>query len=363
MRRLWILIAFLVAAGVAPAQRHSVGQVDPSKPDGQMIQQLQKETDAAKRIALSDQFLTQFPKHEATAWVLEQLLVTYGLSNQPDKVLEVGAKLLAVDPADVEGALDTYKAAVAKKDATQIAKWGELAHGAAAKMIASPKPGADTDFAKQAVAYIEDSMYKAAIEADEKDRVEICEALLRTDPDKEYVVRAGAVVFPSYQAAGAGAKAVALAEKVVAIDPSNEDMLLALATNDVDKGRADRAVSFTGKIIDGMEKKAKPEGMTDAAWANRKNTLIGLAHYVRGKLYVKQERLAVADKELRLALPSTSGALKAEVFFLIGLANAKMNRAQDAVDNFKACAAIPSPYKVQAETNIKAIKAAAPYVR
>jgi len=257
----------------------------------------------------------------------------------------------------VEALANSYMAALEKKDIGEMIKTGVAAHAAAKKAAAGE--GQAADFGKQTALHIEDSMFRVAVEVNEKDRVALCEAILSMDPDKEYLTRAATVVFPTYS----GAKAVALAEKVVAVDQTNPDMLLAVASSDLEKGRADRAGANAGKVIDVLDKSEKPEGMSADAWASRKANLIGVAHYVRGAAAVSSGRYAAGDKELRAALPSAGGSLKAQIFFQIGVANAKMNRAQDAVDNFKACAAMNTGLKAQAEKNIAAIKAAAPYVR
>ena len=69
-----------------------------------------------------------------------------------------------------------------------------------------------------------------------------------------------------------------------------------------------------------MNSKTKPDGVSDADWDNRKKTIIGLAHYMIGKVYFNQKKYGPADKELRMALPLVEDnvALKPEMLFLIG---------------------------------------------
>jgi len=49
-------------------------------------------------------------------------------------------------------------------------------------------------------------------------------------------------------------------------------------------------------------------------------------------------------------------ALKPEVNFLLGLANYRMQKAQEAVTFFRACAAAPGPYKAEATKNVARIQ-------
>src|SRR4249919_2221679 len=101
MRTLAILMAFTLAAF---GQRHKLEEVDAEKPEGKLLQQILQESDAAKKTALMEQFTVEFPKLDATPWVLEQILGVYVKANNPDKIIATGQKLLAVDPDDPETA-------------------------------------------------------------------------------------------------------------------------------------------------------------------------------------------------------------------------------------------------------------------
>jgi hypothetical protein len=81
-----------------------------------------------------------------------------------------------------------------------------------------------------------------------------------------------------------------------------------------------------------------------------------------GKQYFNDGKLAPADQELRKAQPLVEDnlAIKTEVLFLLGLANYKMEKIQDAANFFKACVAVKggSPaMQAQANKNLTAIRA------
>ena len=120
MRTLIVLIAFTMAAF---AQRHKLEEVDTEKPEGKALQQVMDQTDEAKKATLMEQYAVDFPKSGGAAWVLELLQGYYVKSAQPDKVIATGEKLLAIDPADPDAALQNLKAAEARKDAALILKW------------------------------------------------------------------------------------------------------------------------------------------------------------------------------------------------------------------------------------------------
>src|SRR5580765_5445155 len=137
MRRFALLIVFV---GTALAQRHKLDEVDAEKPEGKLLQQIMQENDTAKKAALMEDFTGQFPKLEQTAWVLEQLQSHYVKANQPDQIIATGQKLLALDPDDPEAALQSLKAAEAKKDLPMIISFSEKTSVNARKMVNAPKP-------------------------------------------------------------------------------------------------------------------------------------------------------------------------------------------------------------------------------
>lgn len=368
MRASFLLLLAALMAGPGYAQRHRLGEVNAEKPDGQLLQQIGQEADETKKLALLEQFAAEYPKHEALGWVYEQAQTAYMKANQPDKALETGEKLLALDPQHVEAAHQNLKAAEMKKDPDLIRKWAGVTSEAAVKVAALPKPAdeeeaeawkARTDYATQVNTYTEYALYAAALQsADAAQRIALIEALEQQNPKSEYLPKTQHQLFLAYRQSGAADKALALAEKVVATDASNEDMLLVLADNALQKKEPEKVHSYSSKLVELMESKPKPEGVSDADWQNRRNTLVGLAHFMSGKQYYNQGRFPQADKSLRAALPlvQDNAALKPEVLYLLAFANYKMEKIQDAADFYKACAAIKSPFQALANRNLAAIK-------
>ena len=77
-------------------QRHKIEEINAEKPEGKLLQQIMQENDAAKKAALLDQFSSEFPKHEATPWVLEQLQGIYVKANDADKIDRRGGQTAGV---------------------------------------------------------------------------------------------------------------------------------------------------------------------------------------------------------------------------------------------------------------------------
>ncbi len=369
MKTSLVLWAAIVVAGTSFAQCHKIGEVNAEKPEGQLLQKIGQETDAAKKLPLLEQFASQYPQHEAIGWVYEQMQAAYLKTNNPDKALEVGEKLDAVPPECVETAHQTLKAAEANKDPDAIKKWSARTSELALKIVNSPEPKEKdaveewkrrVDYAKQVNTYTEYSLYAAVLQTtDPQKRIMLSEALQQRNPNSQYMPQVNPLLFLAYRQAGQNDKAVELAEKVVAKETSDEDMLLVLADSYLQKKKEPEKVhAYSEKIVELMNSKPKPEGVSEADWNNRKSLFLGLAHYMSGKLYFEQNNMAQSDKELREALPLVAGntPVKAEALFYLGVANYKLEKIQDAVNYFKACSAVKSPFQAESNKNIARIR-------
>ena len=369
MKTIATLFALALAAVPAWTQCHKLAEVNSGTPEGQLLQQAGQEEDAAKKMALQDQFIAQYPQHEAAAWVYEQLLTGYVKANDADKALAVADKLAAMPPECVENAQQTLKAAELKKDPDLVLKWSGKTADLAQKVVASPQPTdadevenwkARVDYARQVNTYTEYSLYAMALgTADPKKQVALLEALQQRNAKSEYFAKAIDTLFVAYQKSGANDKAVALAQQTAATGNPSEDMLLVLTDDAAKKKDGDKVHAYSAKLIEIMSSKPKPEGVADADWTKRKNTFVGLAYSMSGQQYLSDGNLAQADAELRKSLPLVegNGAVKTEVLFYLGVTNYKMEKVQEAYTFFKACAAVSSPFQATATKNLNAIKA------
>jgi tetratricopeptide (TPR) repeat protein len=364
-----IALGFALAAGSSWAQRFSIGDVNTQTPQGQMLQQIGQQTDDAKKLAVAEQFIAKFPNDKAAGWVYEQMQAAYLKTNQPDKAIETGEKLIALDPEDAEASHQNLKAAEAKKDPDLILKWAGRTWEIAQKVVSSPQPkeAAEVehwkqrvDWASQVKTYCDYSLYAAALQtSDPQKKIALVEALEKQNPQSPYLPQAVPTLFLAYRQTGANEKAVALAEKVLATDQSDEDMLLVVADSYLQNKREPAKVhTYTEKVVELMNSKPKPAGMSDADWENRKNSVVGVAHYMDGKLYYTENNFAAADKELRAALPlvQSNAQLKPEVLFYLGVANYKLQKIQEAANFNKECAAVKSPYLAMCSKNLTAIR-------
>jgi len=365
-----IAIIFVLALTAVPArpQCHKLPDINTATPEGQLLQQAGQEEDAAKKMALQEQFVSQYPQNEAAPWVYEQLLAAYVKANNADKAVATADKLAAMPPECVEVAQQSLKAAELKKDPDLVLKWSAKTSELAQKVVSSPQPTeadevenwkARVDYARQVNTYTEYSLYAMALQtADPAKQVALLEALQQRNPKSEYFAKGVDTLFVAYQKAGMADKAVALGEQIAASGNPNEDILVVLAADAAKKKDADKVHAYTAKIVEIMNAKPKPDGVADADWTKRKNTILGLAHSLDGEQYLNDGKLPQADGELRKSLPlvEANPPLKTEVLFYLGLANYKMDKIQDAYTFFKQCAALSSPFQATANKNLTAIR-------
>lgn len=373
------ILSFVLVLGLIPAlgsaQRHKL-TINAETPEGQMLQQIGQESDAAKKLALMAEFVNKHPSHEGAPWVLEQLTAAYLKNNQFAEALASAEKLLAGDPEDLGTSFNALKAAEGKKDADQVKKWSDSTSTLARKAIAAPKPGeesaaenwkANVEYARQVETYTEYALYVTALSSpDPAKRIMLYEALEARNPKSEHLPNLRSLYFISLRQSNANDKALAYAEKMLESDQSNEDMLLLVADNYFNrKHKPDQVIAYGLKLGEMMATKPKPEGVADEDWNKRKTLMGGLGYWLAGVTYANQSKFPETDRTLRLALPLVEGnnELKHQTLFYLGLANYRMGGPKkdkkllsEALRFNQQCAAIKGPLTAQATKNAAVIK-------
>ncbi len=344
--------------------------------EGQLLQQIDNEKDAAKKFFLLEQFAAQFPNHEAATWVLSHIQQQHLENKNYDKVFETGAKILSIDPLELSAAHNCLRAAEAKKELLLIRLWSSQTSKVAHKVMQLKRPeyGDDEEiavwkqkieYARQVEQYTEYSLYFASIQTkDTKVKSELIEALEQRNPTSEYlaqmrtshtaVVRQVDIV-----------EAVASAEIQFEKGEWNEDLLLMVATHYMEKRKEEaKVIAYSLKLLELLETKAKPEDISDAEWDVKKRHMLGTANWMAGLLFSTQEKFAPADRHLRAAVPYLSNSdMLAGAFYHLGYVNYRMAEAGERIKVHEAirftqqCIAIDSAVQRQAIENLKAIKA------
>ena len=363
MRRLLLI---LLASGALLAQR-AKPVYDPETKDGLLIQHIQQETDPVEKLRYLEQFATQYPSHSAIAWVYDQLQPVYYQYKEWNEAMRIGALRLALEPENLEAAKIALRSAEAKHDSGDVVKWSDRVWQVASQVAA--RSGAPASDAKQTQDYAEFCLYSTAMAAkDPNVKLELLQHLEKQMPSSKFVRGLTTEYFKIYRETGNEEKSVEFAEKGLAADPKNVDMLMFLAELQFRKNdpKARQVVlSYTRRTIDALEKAERPASITDEEWAKKKQGLLGMANYMGGLSNSLNNNFKAADTMLRAALPyiKDNESQQAALFYHLGMANYRLaeagsdrSRPVDALKFMRRCAAIKSPFQDQAAKNVDAIK-------
>lgn len=365
-------VAFLLLlAYAARAQHRPKLVVDPNSDEGRLLQQIGQQNDDTKKQALLEEFIAKYPKHDGVIWVYAQLQPLYIKQNQFDKALEVGEKAIAIDPDDVDICYNNLKAAEGKKDPDLIKKWAMQTSQAARKIITAAKPGNDddknrADYARQVDTYCEYALYATALQSTDLNKTaELLEALEQLNSKSQYLPKVYSNYLNALRQSGQVDKAGTTAEKLADTGLANEDILLIAADYNLQKtNQPDKVILYSTKLIDALKSRTKPEGVSDADWQKKQQSLSGLANWMAGITYSGEAKYAEADKFLRAALPNLMDEqVRAIALFHLGVADYQLYKAErnltqieDALKYSEQSAAIRSPLQAQAQKNVRAIR-------
>jgi hypothetical protein len=347
--------------------------VETNSPEGKQMAAIEHEIDAAKKRAMLEEFAANFSKQPISGWAYTQLQTLYLQGQQYDKVIEAGQATLAVDPDNLEASYNNLKAAEAKSDFDGIAKWSSDTSKIARKQEQSANAAdssgkARADYAKQVDTYTEYAVYAASLKATEAPKIiALVESLEQRNPQSPYLSQAYGRYLNALRESGQADKAGAAAERQLQRDPNSEDALLVAAGFNMQEKQDQKAATYAGKLIQVMQAKSKPDGMSDADWEKKKATTLGLGYWIQGVSSSNLHQYGDADKALRQALPliKDNPEVLGIGLFHLGLSDYQLGKStksriliQQALKYSQQSAAIKSPLQAQAQNNVAAIKKA-----
>ncbi len=367
------VLATMLAAGAFGADRHKL-DIDPESEDGILLQRIQQEPVAERKLAFLEKFVVEYPKASSVAWVYEQLLPIYLGAKQWDKVLATAQSLLALDPGDLDSAVAALQTAEALKDAELIRKYAAVSWDAASKAVQAQKPTDPDDvpdwtkqieFANQELAYAEYVLAsQATMESNPQRKAELIQSLESRNPQSKFLVamkrnmRVREELNPE--------KALSVAEQGLGRDPNNEDYLMVIANHYMaHEEDLPKALTYALRVLEVLPKKAKPEGITAEEWEKKKARYTGGANWMAGVVYGKQARYGLSDRYLRAALAyiQDDPQLLAAAYFYLGYDNYALagqlidkGRAVEAVKFSKLCLTIEGPFQPLAQKNLEVLR-------
>lgn len=356
-----------LAAGSFGAQRQDI-VINTATPAGRLLQQVGEESDDTKKVALMEQFLAQFPKHEGAAWVYSQMLASCTKLGRYDKALAAADTLLTAYPSDMETAYAALKAVEAGKDADTARQWVVRTSDLARKTTQEPKGGEEDEaafkrrieYARRVDAYAEYVLFQTALQTPEAaKKVELLKMLEARAPESTYLSQASGVYFQALTQSGDLPAAVILAEKLIARGQANEEMLATTAELTLRQNREpEKVLDYSAKLLALVNTRQKPDSVSDADWRKWKDHFTGLGQWMTGVVYCVQGKFADSNKVLREALPLLEGRdeYKAAALYNLGVANSRLKNVADAGRYYEQCAAIAGPYKAMCTDHLKSIR-------
>jgi hypothetical protein len=371
-------ISGFVALVVAMFSSFSVAQVGSivipaGTPEDQALQEISKETDAQKKLAMYQDFLQKFAANPAAVaygnWQVSQYYQTAG---DLPKALEYGDKALAGSPGNFDILVSQATIAQSMKNDGKIIEYAEkggLAYQALGKQ--DKREGeSDQDFANRVASdqeslksshdFLEGVGFNAiADESDAKKRMSYIERFSAAFPNSQYQEQVSQYAMYTL---GPGqlndpARLVAFGEKSLAANPNSIPALLLLSNYYVEDSKpasVAKAVTYSQKVL--------TLAKSNEANADRVHKLsAGVAHSTLGYAYMKQEKTAAAVPEFKAAAALLKGQddlAYATSLYRLGYAYAKLKRNAEAREVLDESVKISGPLQQPSRELLDKIAAA-----
>jgi tetratricopeptide (TPR) repeat protein len=358
-----VSFCFLFFAPRAGAQGSKI-EIAAGTPEDHDLQAISNEQDAAKKLAMYQDFVQKYSSNPAAVaygnWQLSQAYQTSGDLNQ---ALDYGDKALGGAPRNLDIIVSQASIAQQAKNNAKLmdyaAKGGEVCNSIGKQ--AKPESLSDADFAQQVAAeksaaksncdFLENTGFNViAGETDAKSRMADIEKYTAAFPDSKFQDQVSSYAMYTL---GPGqlndqARLLSYGEKTLAANPNSLPALLLLAGSYVDDskpGSLAKAITYSQKAIS-VAKADEP----DADKARKLSA--GLAHSTLGYAYMKQDKTVAAIPELK----SAAGLLKGQddqqysiALYRLGFAYAKLNKVSEAREVLTEAAKIPGPVQAMSQ--------------
>jgi len=360
----WSLaLVLFVLSGLAAAQIDRI-VIPAGTPEDQALQEISKESDAQKKLALYQDFVQKFSANPAAVafgnWQISQAYQTAG---DLAKALEYGDKALVGSPHNLDILVSQAGIAQQLKNDAKIMDYAEKGGEIYEGIGKEPKPegtsdqdfatrtAADKDAAKAGHDFMEGVGFNAiADEKDAKTRMSYIERFSAAFPNSQYQEQVSQYAMYTL---GPGqlndsARLVAFGEKSLQANPNSLPALLMLSNVYVEEAKPAsiaKSVTYAQKVV--------TLAKADAPGADRSRKLsAGVAHSTLGYAYMKQDKTAAAIPEFKSAsalLKGQDDTAYATAMYRLGYAYAKLNRKAEAKDVLVEVVKINGPLKQPAQ--------------
>jgi tetratricopeptide (TPR) repeat protein len=361
------IILMLLMLSAIPAVADKKWKIAPDSLEERMLLAIQEQNEAAKRLAMLDEFSAKFANSEALPASYRLYLAAYVELQQWDKAIEVADKALDADNEDFDAVVNALRAAQAKADYARALKWTTAAMPLYAKSAAVDTKDLDEDdikkredALKRTVEFLEYTMWEACSRDATPERIKYLEAFSQFFPKSERVKKLPLQYALYYGQQQDAAQMLEWAQKAVASDPEDETTLMVLGDIYVtQRTKLSEAVDLADHLLKVMEGKKKPEAMGDDAWGKYMATFQGGAHSIKGRALVLQDKAAPAIPELQAARkliePTENAASLSPVLYFLGFALGKEKRYEEARPVLQEAIKLGGAYAAPAQQLLKQV--------
>ena len=370
-----LVVVFLSLFFLAPqtcAQMRKI-EIPAGTPEDRDLQAISNEPDAAKKLALYQDFVQKYSSNPAAVaygdWQISQAYQTAGDLN---RALEYGDKALVGAPGNLDILVAQASIAQQAKDNAKLMDYAAKGGAVCSSIEKQPKPEgmSDDDFkrqvtedkssAKNGCNFLESAGFNViASENDAKLRMAEVEKFSAAFPDSVFQDQVSSYAMYTL---GPGqlndqARLFAYGEKTLAANPNSLPALLLLAGSYVDDpkpGSVAKAVTYAQKAIT-VAKADEPD-----ADKSRKLSA-GVAHSIVGYAYIKQDKTAASIPELKSAV----GLLKGQddqqysvALYRLGFAYAKLSKLSEAREVLTEAIKIAGPVQAMSQDLLTKVNAA-----
>lgn len=360
------VILLTVAAGSATAQIGKSVSVAAGTPEDKALTDIYAATDGPDKIALLDQFMTDYGKGDLELLGDQLYVQSYLAQKNYAKVYEYGGKVLALDPDNFSTAVIMVHAAEEQGDTAKLFDAGQKVAAIVTRYKAAPAPegtAPDTWTAQRQIVlknvegdlgYVQYALLNAAYKtSNAAARAALLERYAATFPDSTYTVSAREQTAIAYQQAQNAPKMLAAAQSLLTSNPDDISMLILLAdTWCNDTAHLDKAAAYAQHAIDLLAQAKKSDNVDDDQWQKQIALQKGLAYSSLGEVNVNKggTRTAQAIDQFKQASP----LLKSDTFsyaqnqYRLGFTLAKLQRIPEARVVLTEVVGLDSPYKSRA---------------
>jgi len=337
------------------------------------LQAISNEQDAAKKIAMYQDFVKKFSANpQAVAYGDWQLAQLYQANGELDKALDDGDKALAASPHNLDILVSQTSLAQQAKNNGKLIDYASKGGEVCQSIAKQPKPeGLSDDDFKQKISqetaaaqsncdFLETSGFNViTTETDPKNRMSEIEKYTAAFPSSKFAAQVSNYAMYTL---GPGqlndqTRLVAFGEKILASDPNSVPALLLLASYYADEnkpGSSAKAITYAEKVIDVSK--------ADASDADKSRKMAaGAAHNTIGWAYLKQEKTTTAIPELKSAstlLKGEDDQQYARALYGLGFAYGKLNKLTEAREVLTEAVKIPGPLQAMSQDLLTKVNSA-----